>query len=179
MSEDLAASAPDPPLFSPDLESSVGDQDLVSSKPKPVEFCLFVCLFCCFSTQFLMICWQTNWISPQSAISQEFVQGGGGSGKIVVMVENPEAVAVTDLLKESIFEFKSSAKVLDALRADLGGGERKSASGRWSDGIFWMKMQAGLSLFLIVAVAVSNFMVVWEISVGGKDEWSFTGPYPT
>ena len=64
---------------------------------------------------------QTSWISPQSTISSEIVQEGAPSGKVVVSVESKEAGMVTDLLKESILELKSSsANLLDALRVDVG-----------------------------------------------------------
>lgn len=68
----------------------------------------------------------------------------------MVSVESLKALSMTDLPKESILEFQSSTKVLDALRVDLGCGERDSAADRLSDGVFWMKVQAGLSLFLIM-----------------------------
>lgn len=55
---------------------------------------------------------------------------------------------MTDLPKESILEFQCSTKVLDALKVDLGCGEGDSTADRLSDGVFWMKVQAGLSLFL-------------------------------
>jgi len=83
---------------------------------------------------------------------------------------------VTDLLKESILEFKSSSmNLLDAVRVDVG--RKKRDTGGWSDPIFLMKLQAGLSLFLVFTVTVSNFVLASVISSSGDEEW--TGFYPT
>ena len=83
---------------------------------------------------------------------------------------------VTDPLKESILEFKSSSmNLLDAVRVDVG--RKKRDTGGWSDPIFLMKLQAGLSLFLVFTVTVSNFVLASVISSSGDEEW--TGFYPT
>ncbi|XP_020241345.1 uncharacterized protein LOC109819827 isoform X1 [Asparagus officinalis] len=146
VSEDLLASESDETLLSTDLESLVVDRVLSSS------------------------------IAPQSGISSEIIQGGGGSGKIFASVESKEALMVTDLLKESIIEFRSSIKLLDTLRE--GFGDEKAKTGRWSDKILLTKLQAGFSSLLILTAAASCFVLSLR-TLGGDEEWSFTGLHPT